>query len=106
MSEIALVYVPYGSREAAESAGQKMVAQRLAACANVLGEGRSIYPWEGAIETAAETVTLYKTAPDRREALIAAIAQDHEYDLPAILCWPAETTQAYADWVRQETRPA
>ncbi|MCW2348748.1 MULTISPECIES: divalent-cation tolerance protein CutA [unclassified Sphingobium] len=105
MSEIALVYVPYGSRAEAEAAGRQMVQERLAACANVLGEGCSIYPWDGVIEQSAETVVLFKTAPDRCAALMTAIAQAHAYDLPAILTWPAHTTAAYAAWVHEKTRP-
>lgn len=105
MTEIALIYVPFGSSEQARKAAHSVVSQRLAACANILATGESIYPWEGAIETAEETVVLFKTAPDRLDALMEALEAAHGYDLPAILSWPARTTQAYADWVIRETRP-
>ncbi len=103
MSEIALVYVLYGTREAAEAAAQAMVEQRLAACANVLAEGQSVYRWAGAIESAREVPVLFKTAPARRDALMAALERDHDYELPAILSWAAVATPGYAGWVASET---
>lgn len=103
MSEIALVYVLFGDRASAETIARDMVEERLAACANLLGEGQSIYPWEGRVETASEVPVLFKTAPARRDALMAALAQRHGYDLPAILSWPVSTTPDYATWVMKET---
>jgi len=105
MGEIALVYVLFGNRKLAEATAQGMIAHRLAACANVLAEGCSIYPWQGAIEKANETPVLFKTTPDRCEALMQTLAQTHDYDLPAILSWPARTTAAYAAWVKEQTLP-
>jgi periplasmic divalent cation tolerance protein len=105
MSEIALVYALFGERDAAEAIAKAMVEQRLAACANILGDCRSIYTWEGQIKQADEVAVIFKTMPARREALMTAIGAAHAYDLPAILSWPAATTPAYADWVAQETQP-
>jgi len=104
MSEIALVYVLYGDRAAAETAARDMIDQRLAACANLLGESQSFYPWDGKIEDAREVPVLFKTAPARREALMTALAAAHGYDLPAILSWPVQASADYADWVARETQ--
>lgn len=103
MSEIALVYVLYGTREAAQTAARAMVEQRLAACANILAGSDSVYRWAGVIETASEVPVLFKTSPARRDALMAALAQGHDYELPAILSWAAVASPAYAAWVATET---
>ena len=103
MSEIALVYTLFGDRDEAERVARAMVAQRLAACANVLAEGTSFYPWDSQIAQAGEVPVLFKTVPARRAALMAAIGAAHGYDLPAVLGWSAVTTPAYAQWVADET---
>lgn len=103
MSEIALVYVLYGTRPAAEAAARTMVDRHLAACANVFAQGESLYHWNGALEAASEVAVLFKTAPAHRDALMAALERDHAYDLPAILSWTATTTPDYAAWVARET---
>lgn len=104
MSAITLVYVLFGDRESAQACALAMVERRLAACANLLGDCTSIYPWEGQIAQAQEVPVLFKTAPARREALVAALEAMHGYDVPAILSWPAEATADYAAWVVRETQ--
>lgn len=103
MSEIALVYALFGDRTAGERAARAMIERRLAACANILGDCTSIYPWESKIEQADEVPVLFKTMPARRDALMTALSGMHDYDVPAILSWAAVTTPAYAAWVAKET---
>ena len=69
MSEIVLVYTTWPDAESAENAGAEAVAERLAACANVLSPMRSIYRWKGAVEQAQETPMLLKTTRAHAAAL-------------------------------------
>lgn len=102
---IVSVYATFGSAEEAERIGRAVVDERLAACINILGPVRSIYRWQGAIETADECAAVLKTAADRAEALIARIAELHSYEVPSITVWPVDKAHpAYADWVAAETR--
>lgn len=104
MTDIAIVYALYGERAAAESAAQQMVERHLAACANVLADCLSVYRWEDTLERSAETPVIFKTASDRRHALTAALAEAHDYAVPAVSSWSATTTKDYAAWVEAETR--
>ena len=45
------VYAIFANAEEAERIGRQMVEERLAACINILGPCRSIYRWQGAVET-------------------------------------------------------
>ncbi len=103
MTDIAIVYALFGERVLAERAAEQMVERRLAACANVQAECLSIYRWQGRIERAGETPVLFKTALDRRAALMAALAAGHDYEVPAISGWTATTSADYGDWVESET---
>lgn len=104
MRDIATVYAVFGSREEAERIGRAMVEKRLAACVNILGPARSIYRWDGEIETAEEVPALFKTTMETANALIADIVRMHSYDVPAVCLWPiARTLESYADWVNSET---
>ncbi|MBC2778396.1 divalent-cation tolerance protein CutA [Parasphingopyxis marina] len=102
MSAAATVYAVFGSREEADRIARAMVEKRLAACVNILAPMRSVYRWDGAIETGEEIPALFKTA--KAEALIAAIAALHSYDVPAICAWPIEQGHPpYIDWIVAET---
>lgn len=100
MSAVALVYTLFGSREAAIRVARQVAGERLAACANILGEATSLYEWNGVLEEAAEVPVLFKTTPSRRDALMARIAELHDYEIPAILALPVEAADAaFARWV-------
>lgn len=94
------VYAVFANAEEAERIGRAMVEERLAACVNILGAIKSIYRWQGAIETADEIAAIFKTHHWQSDALIARIANLHSYDLPCIVSWPIDKIlRSYADWV-------
>lgn len=89
----------------AEDIARALVEDGLAACVNILAPCRSIYRWQGAVETASEVPLLIKTTPARYAALEAAIRARHPYEVPEIVALPlARGLPAYLDWVAQETR--
>jgi periplasmic divalent cation tolerance protein len=104
MKDIAIVYALFGDRAAAEIAAVQMVDRKLAACANILGNCLSVYHWNGELSRAEETPVLFKTMPDQRTALIAALVACHDYDVPAVSSWTAATTPDYGAWVETGTR--
>lgn len=100
-SGIVSVYAVFASDEEARRIGRAMIEQRLAACVNIIGRCHSIYRWEGKTEQADEVAAIFKTAAAQADALIAAIAELHSYDVPAITVWPIDRAHPpYADWVK------
>ena len=94
------VYAVFTDADEAERIGRAMVEERLAACVNILGPIRSIYRWQGAIETADEVPAIFKTSDAQAEALMTRIAGLHSYDVPCITVWPIDKLLAdYAEWV-------
>jgi periplasmic divalent cation tolerance protein len=76
-----------------------MIEERLAACVNILGGCRSIYRWQGEIETADEVAAIFKTGAAQAPLLAARIAALHSYDVPAVTVWPIEhAPAAYIAW--------
>jgi len=97
---VVTVYAVFADQAEAQSIGRAMVEERLAACVNILHPCRSIYRWEGAIETGVEVPALFKTTLDQADALIEAISDRHSYSVPAIAVWPiAKLPVSYANWV-------
>jgi periplasmic divalent cation tolerance protein len=79
-----LVLTNYPSRDAARTAVDGALAGRLAACANLVPID-SRYWWKGRVESAAETLVLFKTVPKRVGALFRFLQETHPYDVPEIL---------------------
>ena len=102
---VVTVYAIFADPAEAQRIGMAVVEEKLAACVNILGPCRSIYRWEGAIETATETPALFKTTMEKSDALIMRIKELHSYSVPAIVVWPVERLLAdYGDWVETELR--
>jgi periplasmic divalent cation tolerance protein len=97
---IVSVYAIFANADEAERIGRQVVDERLAACVNMLSPCRSIYRWQGAVETADEVPAILKTTLAQADALIARIAALHSYEVPCIAVWPIDKLHSdYADWV-------
>lgn len=93
--------------DCAERIAQTLVAERLAACVNLLPGLRSVYRWQGGVEHADEVLLLAKTTPARAATLQARIVALHPHELPeVILVETAGGLPAYLAWVAAETDPA
>ena len=94
------VYAIFANADEAERIGRAVIEERLAACINILGPVRSIYRWQGAVETADEVAAIFKTSQASADALIVRIAGLHSYEVPCIATWPVDKIlRPYADWV-------
>jgi periplasmic divalent cation tolerance protein len=92
--------------DSAEALARSLVEERLAACVNILAPCRSVYRWQGAVESAAEVPLLIKTTAERYAALEAAIRAAHPYELPEIVAVSIERgLPGYLAWVAAETAP-
>jgi periplasmic divalent cation tolerance protein len=92
--------------EDARSLAKLAINAKLAACVQ-LEQIESFYPWQGTVQNEPEIRVLFKTTPDRYEALRDALLEHHPYDLPAIHAVQAlDASQAYVEWVRTCLTPS
>lgn len=106
MDDIVILYTTWPDADTAERAARTAVEEGLAACANILAAGVSIYRWEGRLERAAETVMILKTGSARAPALRDRIAELHPYDTPALVALPVvqeASSAAFVEWVCART---
>lgn len=103
-SQALLVLTNLPDQASARALASSLVAKRLAACVNILAPCRSMYRWQGAIESAEEIPLLIKTTDARYAALETAIRAGHPYELPEIIAVAiAHGLPEYLDWVASET---
>lgn len=89
-------------RAAAERLAARLVGDRLAACAQVVGPVASTYRWGGEVETSQEWYCHLKTSSPRLAELIAAIRRLHSYEVPEIVALPiVDGDPAYLRWIEQ-----
>ena len=98
------VYIVTADMAEADRIAEALVAERLAACVNILGTVRSVYRWQGAVERADEVAMIAKTTEALFDALSVRVRALHSYDTPAIVAWPIVAGDtAYLEWIGAET---
>jgi len=88
----------------AEKLARALIDSRAAACVNVLAECRSVYHWQGAVETAIEIPLLIKTTVANYPLVEQIVRTQHPYDVPELIAIPiTHGLPAYLDWLATET---
>ena len=83
-----LIYVTASSEQEAHKIGGTVVAERLAACANLLPGMTSMFWWEGRVQEDREVTIILKTRDDLVGRLTDRIRELHSYDCPCIVALP------------------
>jgi periplasmic divalent cation tolerance protein len=93
------------SPEEARRIATALVAEQLAACVNVVDNIYSVYRWQGAIESAAESLMLIKSRANLLPAIELRLRELHSYKVPELVAVPIrEGAQPYLDWLLASTR--
>ena len=100
VEQMALLYTTWPDAGTAERAATTAVGARLTACANILPAGRSIYRWQGQIETADEVIVVFKTTRAQAEALSDLLIGLHPYETPAVVALDIRVSGSNPDYLR------
>ncbi len=100
MESLLLVFCTFPDAASARQIGTLLVERQLAACVNLLPSVESIYRWQGAVETATETLAIFKTTAAAFPAFQQALTELHPYEVPEIVALePAHVAAPYRAWV-------
>lgn len=104
--EALLVLSTFGSTDEARRVARTLVEECHAACANLLPQVESIYRWKGEVETAVETLVLFKTTKDSYWQFEARLRELHSYEVPEIVAVNIDSgLPAYLRWVDESCLP-
>ena len=100
MTDKRIVLTTAGSQQEAQKIAEALVAQRLAACVNIISGIHSVYRWQAKVEQADEWLLLIKTTESASAPLRDAITKLHSYEVPECIVLSIEDgTPAYLDWI-------
>ncbi len=103
-TEHLVVFITAQSEDEASKIARTLVERRLAACVNSIQDVRSLYWWQGSIESAHETLLIIKTRASLLSELIEAVKKEHSYSVPEIIALPIIGGDAdYLHWLESET---
>jgi len=99
-----VVFITAADRAEAEKIGNRLVAEKLVACANIGADIHSIYWWRGKIESSSEVPVMFKTRTSLFDKVAARIRELHSYEVPEIIALPIiHGYKDYLDWIDAST---
>lgn len=104
MSKYRWIYTTWPDTAQAEQAAHTLVSGGLCACANILPGMTSVYRWQGATETATETVMILKTTLAMASVLIERVGTLHPYQEPCVVGFDIDDSTSAPDflaWIDQ-----
>jgi periplasmic divalent cation tolerance protein len=105
MTDKRIVLTTCGSQEEADKIAQRLVEHRLAACVNVIPQVKSIYRWQGRVESEQEWLLLVKTTYDKFPQVRDAIRSLHSYDLPECIAISiGDGSAEYLAWISDSVK--
>jgi periplasmic divalent cation tolerance protein len=103
--EVLLAVSTFPDAETADRVAHALIAEKFAACANIIPTVHSIYRWKDKIETAGEVIVFFKTTQDRQTAFQEKLRSLHPYDVPEIIFVPMiGGLPDYLQWVIENCR--
>lgn len=100
-SELIVVMTTFPDLDLANSVAKILVAEKLAACVQVMPSMTSTYVWDGKLCQESEHLVLIKTLAANYELLAARLTALHPYEVPEIIAMPAiAVEQNYLLWAK------
>jgi periplasmic divalent cation tolerance protein len=100
--KVLLALSTFPDAETARAISNQLVAERLAACANILPSVESTYRWKDKIESGNETLVFFKLSEDGQSAFQQKLRSLHPYEVPEIIFIPVTNgLPEYLRWVAE-----
>jgi periplasmic divalent cation tolerance protein len=99
-ADFILVLVTTANKEEAEKISQKLIEDKLIACANIINPITSHFHWSGKIDCAEECLVVMKSRMDLFEELVECVKSLHSYEVPEVLALPIVAgSESYLGWM-------
>ncbi|MGB1581631.1 MAG: divalent-cation tolerance protein CutA [Nevskiales bacterium] len=100
-----VVFCTCPDQNVAAQIARQLVADKLAACVNILPGISSVYEWQGEVCQDEEVQLIIKTTHQAFDSLSQAIVAAHPYELPEVIAVPVKAgLPAYLDWLNNNVK--
>ena len=106
-SEHLVVLATIAGQEDGVALAEKLVAERLAACVQVIPGGTAVYRWQETQYVEPQVQLIIKTSQSAWKGLRARLLELHPDRVPDMLALPVvDGLPAYLAWISENTDPA
>ena len=102
--KLLMIYITTKDKDEARRIGKALVAEKLAACVNILDKMNSFYFWNGELCDDSETVLIAKTRDTLLSRVVRRVKELHTYEIPCIVALPIVGGNSdFLSWIKDET---
>lgn len=100
-----VILITASTGEEAQQIADKLLAQRKAACVNIIPKVRSLFWWKGELDSAEETLLIVKSGASLVDEIVNLVKEVHSYEVPEVIALPlVGGNQDYLNWMSAELR--
>ena len=82
-----------------------LLRRKLIACANIVKGVKSLFWWEGKIDSASEVLLVMKSRKAVFPKIVKEVKANHSYQVPEIIALPVVAGQKdYLSWVKESVK--
>ena len=102
MAGYIVVFVTAPTKKEAQKIANMLLKKKLCACVNMISGVKSLFHWEGKIDSANETLLVIKTKRSSYAKLEKAVKNVHSYSVPEIIALPVIFgSRDYLNWIQK-----
>lgn len=95
-----VIFVTASNNEEAGKISRALVENKLAACVNIIGAVKSVFWWEGKLDSAEEALLIIKSSKSKLAKIIKLVKSLHSYQVPEIIALPIIAgDKRYLGWI-------
>lgn len=104
-ADFIIIFVTASNSQEAEKVADILLAERKAACVNILSGVNSKFWWKGKIDSAEENLLIIKTRKSLFNEVVSRVKAVHSYEVPEIIAMPIISgNNEYLHWIKDEVK--
>ena len=102
MTDFIVVFITASTFDQAEKIGKALLEKKLVACVNIISDIKSIFWWQGEIDSSGEILLIAKSKKGLMSKIIRLIKSLHSYKIPEVIALPIVAgNKDYLKWINE-----
>ncbi|MGD9014879.1 MAG: divalent-cation tolerance protein CutA [Candidatus Omnitrophota bacterium] len=100
-----VILITCANKREANRISKHLIKQRLVACVNLIEKIRSVFWWQGRIDSSTEVLLIAKSRKSLIGKIVKQVKSLHSYKVPEVIAFPIVAgNKDYINWINESVR--